>query len=238
MSSPAHLPSSQLPYAQSSLSYRLAYPWVKVALQGAVRLLAPQLRIEGTIHVPRRGGVILAPNHIADADPPFVGLFAPRPLWFMAKSELWEQQGVLKHMGPMISWMQAFPVDPNSADREALRRAEDLLRARQALVVFPEGRIAHNEKLPLQPGVVMLAMKTGVPIVPVGIWGTQHVVPYGQIMPRPTASPVAVVFAPVIRFDDLSDMPRRAAREAGTGRLQAAFEAATARARVLAGDVG
>jgi 1-acyl-sn-glycerol-3-phosphate acyltransferase len=222
------------PYSQSSLSYRLAYPWATVALRGVLRALAPRWRVEGAANVPRRGGVILAPNHISDADPPFVGQSAPRPLWFMAKSELWEFEGARKYMGPMISWMQAFPVDPDSADREALRRAEDLLRARQALVVFPEGRIAHEEKLPLQPGVVMLALRSGVPIVPVGIWGTQGVVPYGSIWPRPTLLPVAVVFAPAIHFDDLAHLPRRAAREAATARLQIALEAATQRAKGLA----
>src|SRR5687767_7839969 len=146
--------AGQTTHSLSSHSYRLVYPWAKLALQGVLRLLAPRLRIEGTINVPRRGGVILAPNHIADADPPFVGLCAPRPLWFMAKSALWDQEGALAHLGPMISWMQAFAVDPDSADRDALRRAEELLSARQALVIFPEGRIANNEKLPLQPGVV------------------------------------------------------------------------------------
>jgi len=231
MSSPA-----LLPYSQSSHCYRLAYPWAKVALQGLIRALAPQLRIEGTVNVPRRGGVILAPNHIADADPPFVGLSAPRPLWFMAKSELWEMQGFMQNLGPMISWMQSFPVDQSCADREALRRAEELLHARQALVVFPEGRIAHKEVLPLQPGVIMLAMRTGVPIVPVGIWGTQHVIPYGQIMPRPTLAPVAVVYGRAIYFDDLKDLPRRAARRGATERLQTAFNEATQRARILAQD--
>lgn len=215
----------------------MAYPWAVTALRGVLRLLAPNLRVEGAINVPRRGGVVLAPNHIADADPPFVGLCAPRPLWFMAKSALWEMEGPMRHMGPLISWMQAFPVDPDSADREALRRAEDLLRARQGLVVFPEGRIRQQgETLPLQPGVVMLALRAEVPILPVGLWGTQHIVPYGSLIPRPTLAPVAVVFAPPLSFADLKEMPRRAAREAAVERLQNAFDAVTARARRLAGE--
>ena len=223
------------PYSLSSYSYRLAYPWVVPALRGVIRLLAPRLRVEGTIHVPRRGGVILAPNHIADADPPFVGLCAPRPLWFMAKSGLWEMEGAMRHMGPLISWMQSFPVDPDSADREALRRAEDLLRAKQALVVFPEGRIRQEGKtLELQAGVIMLALRAEVPILPVGIWGTQNIVPYGSLIPRPSLAPVAVVFGRPLHFDDLKSLPRRAARETAVARLHDAFNAASQRAKALA----
>ena len=217
----------------SSRLYRTIYPWARVKLQLGCRILAPRLRVEGTIHVPRRGGVLLTPNHISDIDPAYVGLFAPRPLWFMAKSELWEFGGIRRALGPMISFMQAFPVDPDSADREALRRAEKLLEARQALVVFPEGRIAHQETIPLQPGAVMLALRAKVPIVPVGLAGLQHIIPYGSLIPRPTLRPVAVVFAPPIFFDDLSEMPRRAAREAAAARLADAMNAARRRAETL-----
>ncbi|HEX8550938.1 MAG TPA: lysophospholipid acyltransferase family protein [Abditibacteriaceae bacterium] len=222
------------PPLSPSRSYRLAYPWAKVKLQAFIRCLAPRLRVEGTIHVPRRGGVLLTPNHISDADPPFVGLCAPRPLWFMAKRGLWHQQGVMKYLGPVISWMQAFPVDPDSADREALRYAEDLLEAKQALVIFPEGRIAHNETIPLQPGAVMLALRAKVPVVPVGIAGTQYVIPYGHLLPRPTLMPVAVVYGAPVRFDDLIKLPRRAAREAAAERLEKAMTTVRARAEELA----
>ena len=217
----------------SSRAYRTIYPWARVKLQLDARILAPRLRVEGTIEVPRRGGVLLTPNHISDIDPAYVGLFAPRPLWFMAKSELWEFGGIRRFLGPMISWMQAFPVDPDSADREALRRAEKLLEARQALVVFPEGRIAHQETIPLQPGAVMLALRAKVPIVPVGLAGMQHIIPYGSLIPRPTLRPVAIVFAPPINFDDLREMPRRAAREAAAARLLDAMNAARRRAEEL-----
>jgi len=228
--------TAKIDRTSSSRAFRTLYPWVRVKLQLTLRVFAPRLRVEGTIHVPRRGGVLITPNHISDIDPAFVGLFAPRPLWFMAKSELWEFSGIRRFLGPMIGWMQAFPVDPDSADREALRRAESLLEARQALVVFPEGRIAHEETIPFQPGAAMLALRAGVPIVPVGLAGMQHVIPYGSLLPRPTLKPVALVFAPPLRFDDLAEMPRRAAREAATARLAEAMNHARRRAEQLAAE--
>jgi 1-acyl-sn-glycerol-3-phosphate acyltransferase len=188
-----------------------------------MRILAPRLRITGSHNVPRRGPIILAPNHISDSDPPFVLNGAPRPLWFMAKRELFEMGA----LGPAIRFCQAFPVDPGEADRAALRFTEELLRNGQAVVVFPEGRIAHDGVLQdISAGVVLLALRAGVPIVPVGLWGTQHVVPYGTIIPRPTLSRVRVHYGKPLRFDDIRDFPRRQQRETAATRLEAALRAA------------
>ncbi len=69
-----------------------------------------------------------------------------------------------------------------------------------------------------------------VPVIPVGLYGTNHVIPYGKQAPRPTLSPVCVHFAAPIRFTDLKSLPRREQREAATLRLEEAMQAARARA--------
>jgi 1-acyl-sn-glycerol-3-phosphate acyltransferase len=206
--------------ARSSDTYRAVYPWARVLLRVVMRILAPRLRITGRHHVPRRGPVILTPNHISDSDPPFVLNGAPRPLWFMAKRKLFEMGA----LGPAIRFCQAFPVDPGEADRAALRFTEELLRNGQAVVVFPEGRIAHDGVLQdISAGPVLLALRAGVPIVPVGLWGTQHVVPYGTVIPRPTIARVRVHYGKPLRFDDIRDLPRRQQREVAATRLDDAL---------------
>lgn len=209
--------------ARSSDTYRAVYPWARLLLRVVMRILAPRLRITGRHHVPRRGPVILAPNHISDSDPPFVLNGSPRPLWFMAKRELFEMGA----LGPAIRFCQAFPVEPGEADRAALRFTEELLRNGQAVVVFPEGRIAHDGVLQdISAGVVLLALRARVPIVPVGLWGTQHVVPYGTVIPRPTLARVRVHYGKPLRFEDIRDLPRRQQREAAAMQLETALRAA------------
>jgi 1-acyl-sn-glycerol-3-phosphate acyltransferase len=209
--------------ARSSDTYRAVYPWARVLLRIVMRILAPRLRITGRHHVPRRGPVILTPNHISDSDPPFVLNGSPRPLWFMAKRELFEMGA----LGPAIRFCQAFPVDPGEADRAALRFTEELLRSGQAVVVFPEGRIAADGVLQdISAGVVLLALRSGVPIVPVGLWGTSHVVPYGTVIPRPTLARVRVHYGKPIHFDDFRTLPRRQQRDAAATRLEDALRAA------------
>ena len=205
--------------------FRIAYPWMRDGFRLLARVLAPRLDICGSVNVPRRGAVLLAPNHISDADPPLVSLAAPRPLWFMAKREIFE----MGKLGPLIRFFGAFPVDQHGFDRAALRHAQSLLENKQAVVVFPEGRCSPSAELePALPGAVMLALRANAPVVPVGIWNTPRIVPYAATVPRPTFARVVVYFAPPIRFDDLADLPKREMREAATQRLHDAIAAARA----------
>lgn len=171
---------------------------------------------------------MLAPNHIADLDPPAIMLSACRPLWFMAKKELFE----MPVLGPFIGFAQAFPVERGGADRVALKRAETLLKAGQGVVVFPEGRLSENGELqPLLPGVAMLALRANVPVVPVGICGTNAILPYGRSTPRPTLAPVGVHFGAPLDFSDLQDLPSREQRSQALERLETALREAVKCAR-------
>jgi 1-acyl-sn-glycerol-3-phosphate acyltransferase len=199
-----------------------------MVLRGVMRGFAPRWRVSGRENIPARGGVLFAPNHIADADPPLVGLSLHRPAWFMAKQELFE----IRILGPLMAFAQAFPVERNGADRAALRRAEELLKNGQAVVVFPEGQCAPDGVLqPLLPGATMIALRAGVPIVPVGIHGSNTIIPYGDVKPRRTWQPVRVHFGKPLDFSDLQAFPSRAQREQSTQRLEQALRAAIEVAR-------
>jgi 1-acyl-sn-glycerol-3-phosphate acyltransferase len=188
------------------------------------RLLG-RLRVEGVENLPRSGAVILAPNHVSAADWPAVGVASPRPLWFMAKAELFS----IPVLGALIRICRAFPVQRESADRAAIRMTEALLARGEAVVIFPEGRVSEDACLqPLKPGVALVALRAGATVVPVGLLGTQRLLPYGRNVPRPVREPVIVRFGPPLPMDDLRDEkrpggPSRAALEEATRRLETAL---------------
>lgn len=166
-----------------------------------IYLICGGLRIEGRKNVPRKGGVLVTPNHISDADPATVGLALPRPCWGMAKEELFE----MKVVGTVIRWLHAFPVKRYTADRAALRRAEDLLKSGEAVIVFPEGKLSEDGTLQqLLPGVILIARSAGVPIQPTILIGTNRVVPYGKLWPRPVFKKTIVRFGPVVSVQTLT----------------------------------
>jgi 1-acyl-sn-glycerol-3-phosphate acyltransferase len=204
---------------------RWALGGIRAALRGAYRLLG-RLRVEGAENVPRAGPVILAPNHVSAADWPAVGVAAPRTLWFMAKEELF----AIPVLGPLIRICRAFPVRRDSADRAAFRLTEALLARGEAVVIFPEGRVSEDARLqPLKQGLALLALRTGATVVPVGLLGTERLLPYGKEIPRPVREPVVVRFGPPIPLEDLRDgrraAPSRGALDAATERLAAAIRA-------------
>ncbi len=199
--------------------YFLAYPLVFVLLRLMMRVLG-RLRSTGEENVPAAGGFLYCPNHISDCDPPAVFVSCPRRPWFVGKNELFEI--------PVVGWLfahfQGFPIKRESADRDALRRIEALLRAGQPVVLFPEGRLSEAGTLQkLQPGAALLSLRTGVPIVPVGILNTSGVVPYGKLWPRFSPRPVRVAYGPPIDPKDYAAQPRREAIAAMLQVLEAAL---------------
>jgi 1-acyl-sn-glycerol-3-phosphate acyltransferase len=194
----------------------------------AFRIMA-RLRVEGGENVPRTGAVILAPNHLSATDWPAVGVASPRLPWFMAKEELFE----VPILAPLIRLYHAYPVKRGSMDRAALRRTEELLRQGQVVVIFPEGQVSPDAHFqPLKPGLAWLALRTGAPIIPVGLLGTERLMPYGCNRPRFLREPVVVRFGPPVQLDDLHDRdratPSRAAIDAATARVAGAIRVLTA----------
>lgn len=124
-----------------------------------------------------QGGVILAGNHLSYADPVLLWCKSPRPVHFMARSNLWDNT----FLGWALDNFWAFPVKRGSADREALARAGSYLEAGEPVGIFPEGtrRFKRADEDDARGGAAFLAMRNGVPLVPVGIAGTDRIKPPG-----------------------------------------------------------
>jgi 1-acyl-sn-glycerol-3-phosphate acyltransferase len=128
--------------------------------------------VHGKEHIPAAGGLVVAANHASYWDPPVVGCLTERPVYFMAKSELF----AIPLIGTAIKKLGAFPVYRNRMDRKAVRTALKYLAEGKVVGIFPEGTRSHTEEL-LQPhfGAAMLALKSNVPVLPVAISGSRGV---------------------------------------------------------------
>jgi 1-acyl-sn-glycerol-3-phosphate acyltransferase len=168
----------------------------------------------GVENVPREGGFVLAASHLSNFDPWAVGLplFPWRFLRFMGKSELFWFP-----LGPIIQSAGAFKVRRGQADTAAIETAARLAREGHAVVMFPEGtRRKKGLVKKWQPrahtGAARIALDAGVPLIPVGIKGTDTL---------RTLGPLRVAYGLPVPLDDLRDGdPRDAAQEA-TDRLMA-----------------
>lgn len=146
-------------------------------------------QVTGRQHVPSEGPVILAPVHRSFADFGFNAFVTRRKLFFMAKDELWKS----KWLGRLLITLGVFPVHRESADREALRHAEEVLRRGQVLVLFPEGTRQEGPQVTeLAEGAAFLAARTGARIVPVGIGNSDRAMPKGSRIPKPLRIRVVV----------------------------------------------
>ena len=133
-------------------------------------------RLVGVRNVPTDGPVILASNHVSNLDPPVVSTGLPRPCAFMGKEELFHN----RFFAWYISRLNAFPVRRGTADRAALKHTIELLEQGWAFVIFPEGtRSETGELKEPEMGVGMIAYRSGAPVVPVYVWGTNQVMPRG-----------------------------------------------------------
>jgi 1-acyl-sn-glycerol-3-phosphate acyltransferase len=148
------------------------------------------LRVVGAENVPRTGPLIICPNHSATLDPPMVPAFTPRSdTWSMAKSEYFRGGFV----DLMFRKYHSFPVVRHTADRAALKRSFDLLKAGQSLIIYPEGtRVESGLLASPEPGAGFIAQKAGCPVVPVGLSGTRECLPKGAHWPRRV--PVSITF--------------------------------------------
>lgn len=150
-------------------------PLVDILLRPFVYVVAILLFRLKTVNkgiIPKKGGIIIAGNHISDWDPPFVGAAIPRGVHFMAKSELFSNPV----SAFILTAMGAFPVYRTaSVNSSALRTAADIIKDGKALVIFPEGtRSKTGKMLPARAGVGYIAHASGAPVFPFFISGTDH----------------------------------------------------------------
>src|SRR5215471_20755162 len=152
-------------------------------------LIPAMMKIDGhgRENFPATGGMILAANHLSYFDVLALSLFIDRagryPV-FLAKSSLFS----IKVLGPILRKLGQLPVYRGQADAAlVLRDAEQGLRDGACVIFYPEGTVTRDpESWPMysKTGVARLALVTGAPVVPVGHWGAQYVLPYGSFRPH------------------------------------------------------
>ena len=144
--------------------------------------LLARYQVTGIENVPGEGPLLVAANHLSLADPPIVGISIGRRVTFMAKEDLFRA----RFSGYFMRHSGAFPVRRGGLDRQALKQAEQWLARGVAVVVFPEGKRSRNARLGAAfPGSALIASRTGAPILPVGISGTEGIKGLRWILKRP-----------------------------------------------------
>ena len=222
-------PATAAPSRPSRASLAL-YAFVRGVVGGFCRLFW-RVTVEGKEKVPS-GPFILSPVHRSNIDFAVVCLITPRRLRYMAKDSVFKV-GII---GRFFGALGAFPVHRGSADREALRRCIEVIEVGEPLVMFPEGtRQEGTEVQPLFDGPAYVASRTGVPILPVGIGGSQRAMPRGSKVIRPVKVHL-VVGEPIWPepADQSGRVPRRAVREL-TARLHKEVQALFDRAQERVG---
>lgn len=200
-------------------------------------ILAPLTRlifrpvVEGRHHVPRKGPVIIASNHLSFVDSMVIPLVSPRPVAFLAKADYFRGRGV---KGLLIRAFfvatEAVPVErtDHRAAQESLDLALEVLHAGRAFGIYPEGTRSRDGRLHRgRTGVAHLALTSGAPVVPVGLIGTDKLQPVGRRLPR--FHRIVVRFGEPIHFspvpDQASSSATARARRAATDDIMAAIAA-------------
>jgi 1-acyl-sn-glycerol-3-phosphate acyltransferase len=179
-----------------------------------------RMRIVDAHKIPKSGTFILAPSHRSTLDIPVAAATTRRRMMYMGKDSMWK----IKPIGVLLTALGSFPVTRGSADLEALKRCIAVLERGDPLVLFPEGTRHHGRVIePLFDGAAFIAYKTGVPIIPVGIAGSEEIWPPGTKLPRPRKC-VAVVGDAIYPKDLNGARATREMMSAFTLELQASLQ--------------
>jgi glycerol-3-phosphate dehydrogenase (NAD(P)+) len=195
----------------------LAYWPVRLSFQPAFHLYL-RMRRQGREHIPADGPIIFASNHRSFLDPFLIACLVRRPVYYVAKRELFAHPVV----AGILSALGAFPIDRGQGDERAMATARAILARGDCVVIFPEGtRVRPGGLGRPRRGVGRLALQTGAPVVPVAVIGTEEVRRGVVFRPRP----VALRCEEPLRFPRSEDpSPQLAA--AATARIWARVEQA------------
>ena len=221
--------------AEPTLPARAFYLFVRSLVWAAGKVLF-RVEVHGREHIPAEGAFILAPGaHRSNLEIFVVCLVTRRRLRYMGKDSLWKN--------PASDWffssLGGFPINRDSADREALNTSLELLAEGEAVVMFPEGTRRHGPTIEpdhMRDGVAYVASRGQIPIVPVGIGGSERAMPSGAKYIRP--SKMVVVVGPPLTPIPLKESGRvsrsgvRALTEDLRVSLQGLFDDAQRRAGV------
>lgn len=173
-------------------------------------------KVTGSENIPRTGGAILAANHLSAIDSVYLPFMVDRPVTFSAKIEYFSARGPAARL---LAWYMKA-TNQLSIDREGARAAQDTLEAvlgrlldGQLFGIYPEGTRSPDGRLYRgRQGVGWLAVKSGLPVIPVGMIGTRRILPPGKIMPRPGRVEVRIGKPLVIPPEVLEEPPAKARR--------------------------
>ena len=161
---------------------RLSYAAVRRLIWVVAKLLG-RVTMIGEEKIPTHGAFVLAPVHRSNVDFALTSLVTRRPMRYMGKDSIWKS----KALGRFVSMLGAFPVHRGSADRDALKACTDIVKGGSPLVMFPEGtRQSGPIVQQLFDGTAFVAAKAAVPIIPMGIGGSEAMMPKGAKLLKPS----------------------------------------------------
>ena len=191
-----------------------------------------RFRVVGKQNLPAEEAYILAPVHRSYLDTPVGGMVTARRQRVLGKESLWRNRAA----GRFLTIVGGFPVERGTADRAALRACQEVLERGEPMVMFPEGTRQHGPVVDpdlMHAGPAFVAARAGVPIVPLGIAGTDHAMPGGSMLIRPVRV-VMVVGEPIRPPEVDGRIPRRMVDEL-TERLRVGLQGCFDEAQRLAG---
>ena len=191
--------------------------WLAVPFFGGVY----RCRVRGAEHLPSNGPAMVAMTHKCFWDPVIAGMVFRRPLRFMAKKELFVNPAAAKFIGSL----GAFPLDRGAGDRAALQTALTILERGEILLMFPEGHRQTDDAVhEFMPGVGMIALRSGAPVVPLALDGTQYILRDG----KPGFPAIRGLVGPPVDLSDITTRNSKSYREAAA-RMHAAVAGLYAR---------
>jgi 1-acyl-sn-glycerol-3-phosphate acyltransferase len=174
------------------------------------------LRVDGLEHLPASGPYLIAANHHNYLDGVVLGVTVPDPISFLVMPRVWRATPLHPIFHRNI---RSIPIDLDRADVGALRRALQSLQEGRVVGIFPEGPFSVRGRLePGLPGVALLALRSGVPVIPAGIRGTYEALA-GRRGYIPRRVPIGVRFGPARCFSGDGSHGRRSARSYVTRRI-------------------
>lgn len=168
-------------------------------MQATARILTSllfDLKVYGTRHIPKSGGVLIVSNHQSNLDPVLIGVRLYRPLSYIAKSELFQNR--------LAAWLlrelNAFPVRQGKGDVGAVKETIRRLREGHMLNIYPEGQRTPDGLIQtMQKGAALIIKRSGVPVIPAAIVGAFEAWPIHRPFLRPW--PIRVKFGPAMNLN-------------------------------------